>query len=82
MPAKSPADLSAEERTAFRKTAHIVHPAQPIVERIERMWEPDQRVAHDRANLIVQRLIETGHLPGRMYVDCPLAPESAKDDPA
>jgi hypothetical protein len=54
-----------------------VHPAVGIVERTERLWEADRRTAGDRAMLIVQRLIETGHLQGSMRGELALAPEEA-----
>ena len=52
---------------------HIVHPAVAIVERTERLWQNDPGIASDRARLIVQRLIETGHLEGSIRLDMPLA---------
>jgi len=51
------------------------HPAVDIVERTERLWQDDPRTAADRANLIVSRLIQTGHLTGRVHVDVALAVE-------
>jgi hypothetical protein len=52
----------------------LVHPAVDIVARTEGLWQDDKRIAQDRAMLIVQRLIETGHLAGRVSRTVPLAP--------
>jgi hypothetical protein len=58
---------------------NTLHPALAVVEYVGRMWEPDRDIAGARARLIVQRLIETGHLRGKMHIDLPLA---ADDDVA
>jgi hypothetical protein len=51
----------------------LAHPAILVVERVECMWQSDRFIVSDRARLIVQRLIETGHLRGKMHADLPLA---------
>jgi hypothetical protein len=50
-----------------------IHPAYEVVLRTEQLWQDDRQIAGDRAKLILQRLIETGWLRGRMSVEIPLA---------
>jgi hypothetical protein len=69
------------EAPARRAAAIRIHPAVAIVERTERLWQDDRSIAWDRAVLIVQRLIENGHLRGSMSRGFPIAGDDA-DAPA
>jgi len=62
-----------EPVTKPRTIGRMVHPAADIAGRVEGLWQNDKLIARDRANLIVQRLIEMGWLAGRMHCDVPLA---------
>jgi hypothetical protein len=66
------------EAPARRAAAIRIHPAVAIVERTERLWQDDHRTACDRAMLIVQRLIENGHLRGSMSRGFPCAGDDAE----
>lgn len=69
----SPGHVTTQRGSGIpRSNPRLVHPAVMLVERIERMWENDKQVTGDRARLIVQRLIEMGHIAGKMHVDTPL----------
>jgi hypothetical protein len=49
-----------------RAAGRRIHPAVDLLARVERRFGADPKVALDRAMLIVQRLIECGHVAGVM----------------
>lgn len=57
-----------------------IHPAVAVVARIEAMWEFDPRRCADRAEVIVCRLIELGHIEGEVVrgMPCPILESPAK----
>ena len=64
-----------------RAAGRRIHPAVDLLARVERMFGADQKVALDRAMLIVQRLIECGHVAGVMDGAAEPASETAPAHP-
>ncbi len=52
-------------------TAKLMHPALALVCRMERMWEDDNQVAYNRAEVIVRALIASRLLKGAFVTVIP-----------